>query len=148
MSRSAFLTAALIVALTHCGGSDLREVRHERTRDADGIIQLYRNERQGNWTLKGKVILVQDALVTGIATQSGRVIVDLAGFDALSPLGIRCTFHKSLTKRVRVLKGRATLFLSKPSATASRKRLCLAAASSLALNGLSADDPATLSALP
>lgn len=104
MSRSAFLTAALIVALTHCGGSDLREVRHERTRDADGIIQLYRNERQGNWTLKGKVILVQDALVTGIATQSGRVIVDLAGFDALSPLGIRCTFHKSLTKRVRVLK--------------------------------------------
>lgn len=104
MPRPAFLAVILIVVLTQCGESDLRNVRHERTRDADGIIQLYGNERQGNWTLKGKVILVQSAIVTGIATKSGRVIVDLAGFDTQSPLAIRCTFHKSQTRRVRVLK--------------------------------------------
>ncbi len=105
MSRPALLSAALILSLTHCGGEvDLREVKHERTRNADGITQLYKNPRQGNWTLKGKVILVRGAIVTGIQTRSGRVVVDLAGFDELAPLSLRCTFHQSQTRRARSIQ--------------------------------------------
>ena len=55
-----------------CGEADLRDIKHERTRDADGIVQLYRNERQGDWTLKGKVILVTGAQVAAVRTSGGR----------------------------------------------------------------------------
>lgn len=86
-----------------CGEADLRDIKHERTRDADGIVQLYRNERQGDWTLKGKVILVTGAQVAAVRTSGGRVVVEMTGFDTLLSTGLRCTFHKSQTRRLRTL---------------------------------------------
>lgn len=100
--RNLCLTLAILVA---CGGErDLSDVKQHRTRSADGIVKLYANERQGDWMLKGNVILVHSATVQEIRNVGGRIIVDLAGSDILSPLLLRCTFHKGQTRRARTLK--------------------------------------------
>lgn len=100
--RNLCVALALLVA---CGGErDLSDVKQNRMRSADGIVKLYANERQGDWMLKGNVILVHSATVQEIRSAGGRIVVDLAASDILSPLLLRCTFHKGQTRRARTLK--------------------------------------------
>ncbi|MEE2753253.1 MAG: hypothetical protein VX910_04665 [Candidatus Latescibacterota bacterium] len=91
----------LLVAITvgvACSESDLRQVKPERTRDADGIIKLYRNKKQGDWMLKGKVILVTSAIITELGNKGRTAIV--TGRKSLSPIPIVISFsqHEKLGK--------------------------------------------------
>ncbi len=72
---------------------DIRGTRPDRTRDADGIIKLYRNSEQGDWMLKGKVVRV-DAAVVVDAPRRGMALT-VAGQTSLTPIPIRLRFHES-----------------------------------------------------
>jgi len=86
----AFLAVGLTFNLA-CD-SDIRGTKPQRTRDADGIIKLYRNREQGDWMLKGKVIQVEAAVVVD-APRGGPLTV--AGRTSLTPIPIEVRYHKS-----------------------------------------------------
>ena len=65
---------------------DIRGTKPDRTRDADGIIKLYRNQEQGDWMLKGKVVRVDVAVVVD-APRSGLALT-VAGQTSLAPVPI------------------------------------------------------------
>jgi hypothetical protein len=83
-----------------CSESDLRKVKPERTRDADGIVKLYGNRKQGDWMLKGKVILVTTAIVTGVGKQGRTALA--SGQHTFSPTPIQIVFSP-LEKRGKSL---------------------------------------------
>ena len=86
-----------------CSESDIRNTKPDRTRDADGIITLYKNRRQGDWMLKGKVIRVEQAVVVATAPNGSQV--ELTGRSSLTPIPILITFHSSEKGQARMTPG-------------------------------------------
>ena len=72
---------------------DIRGTKPDRTRDADGIIKLYRNQEQGDWMLKGKVVRVDVAVVVDVP-RSGLALT-VAGQTSLALVPITLRFHES-----------------------------------------------------
>lgn len=101
--RTTFTIALIAAASLACSDADLREVRPDRTRDADGIIKLYANREQGDWMLKGKVVQVESALVTDVARNAGVVIA--TGRTTLTPIPFRIRFHPSESRVRQVAAG-------------------------------------------
>jgi hypothetical protein len=101
-----YLAAAAV--LLACGEDDLSKTKPARTRDADGIIKLYGNRRQGDWMLKGNVILVEAAVVTEVAKNGRTVIVN--GRTTLDPIPIRVEFSESEKRSVRLVPGDLIVF--------------------------------------
>ena len=101
------MLAAITVSVA-CSESDLREVKPERTRDADGIIKLYRNKKQGDWTLKGKVILVTSAIITEVGDKGRTAIA--TGRKSLSPIPIVISFSQHEKQGRRLLSGDIVTF--------------------------------------
>ena len=87
-----FPPALILVSLlfTMCADRDLRSVRPDRTRDADGIIKLYGNKRQGDWMLKGKGVQVNAAIVVEKLGKGSTVTVTAR--ETLTPLLIPVQF--------------------------------------------------------
>ena len=83
--------------------SDIRESKPDRTRDADGIIKLYRNHEQGDWMLKGKVILVEAAVIVSVSR--GGSALTVTGRNTLTPIPISLRFHESEKKLNRLSPG-------------------------------------------
>ena len=101
------MLAAITVSVA-CSESDLRQVKPERTRDADGIIKLYRNKKQGDWTLKGKVILVTSAIITEVGDKGRTAIA--TGRKSLSPIPIVISFSQHEKQGRRLLSGDIVTF--------------------------------------
>ncbi|MBT97589.1 MAG: hypothetical protein CL902_03050 [Dehalococcoidia bacterium] len=97
------LVLSAMTAMQACGDPDLSDTKPDRTRDADGIVKLYRNHEQGDWMLKGKVILVRNAVVLDVP-KSGSAFT-LAGQTTLSPIPITLRFHVSEKQMSRLTPG-------------------------------------------
>lgn len=94
------IIVSLILSIA-CSDSDLRHTKPDRTRDADGIIKLYNNRRQGDWMLKGKVIQVEAAIVT----EANRGSVVATGRESLTPIPMSLSFHPSERQAARLAPG-------------------------------------------
>ena len=81
----------LLTGILACSDTDLRNATQERTRDADGIIKRYQNREQGDWMLKGKIILVEHAVVT----ETGRQGLVATGQTSLNPIPLSVRFSES-----------------------------------------------------
>ena len=97
------LIAPWLALAVSCSESDIRNTKPDRTRDADGIITLYKNRRQGDWMLKGKVVRVEQAVV--VATASKGAKVELTGRSSLTPIPILITFLTSEKGQGRLSPG-------------------------------------------